>query len=55
MKILVSGSHGLVGKALIKALEAEGHEIYRLVRYAPNCDVVEQAYCDLAAPRSRVR
>ncbi|MDQ2921088.1 MAG: NAD-dependent epimerase/dehydratase family protein, partial [Acidobacteriota bacterium] len=36
MKILVSGSHGLVGKALIKALEPEGHEIFRLVRYAPH-------------------
>lgn len=35
MKILISGSHGLVGTALIKSLEAEGHEIYQLVRYAP--------------------
>ena len=35
MKILVSGSHGLVGTALIKSLEADGHEISRLVRYAP--------------------
>ena len=36
MKILVSGSHGLVGKALIKVLEIDGHEIYRLVRHAPD-------------------
>jgi uncharacterized protein (TIGR01777 family) len=36
MKILISGSHGLVGTALIKSLEAEGHEIFRLVRYAPH-------------------
>jgi len=36
MKILVSGSHGLVGKTLIKALEIDGHEIYRLVRHAPD-------------------
>ncbi len=36
MRILVSGSHGLVGTALIKALEPEGHEIFRLVRYAPH-------------------
>ena len=36
MKILISGSHGLVGKALIDALEADGHEIYRLVRHAPD-------------------
>jgi uncharacterized protein (TIGR01777 family) len=39
MKILISGSHGLVGTALIKALESEGHEIFRLVRYAPHSDV----------------
>jgi uncharacterized protein (TIGR01777 family) len=36
MKILIGGSHGLVGTALIKSLEAEGHEIFRLVRRAPN-------------------
>ena len=36
MKILVGGSHGLVGTALIKSLEAAGHEVFRLVRYAPN-------------------
>jgi uncharacterized protein len=36
MRILISGSHGLVGTALIKALEPEGHEIFRLVRYAPH-------------------
>lgn len=36
MKILVSGSHGLVGKALIKSLETQGHEVFRLVRYAPH-------------------
>ena len=35
MKLLISGSHGLVGKALAKSLEAEGHEIFRLVRHAP--------------------
>lgn len=38
MRILISGSHGLVGTALIKALEAEAHEVYRLVRYAPNSE-----------------
>jgi uncharacterized protein len=36
MRILISGSHGLVGTALIKALEPEGQEIFRLVRYAPH-------------------
>lgn len=35
MKLLISGSHGLVGKALVKSLEQETHEIFRLVRYAP--------------------
>ena len=39
MKILISGSSGLVGTALIKSLETEGHEIYRLVRYAPHSEV----------------
>jgi uncharacterized protein (TIGR01777 family) len=38
MKILISGSHGLVGTALIKALETEGHEIFRLVRHYPNSE-----------------
>lgn len=36
MKILVSGSHGLVGSALIESLERDGgHEISRLVRHYP--------------------
>src|SRR2546422_11730575 len=35
MKILISGSSGLVGTALIKSLGPEGHEIFRLVRRAP--------------------
>jgi uncharacterized protein (TIGR01777 family) len=32
MKILVSGSHGLVGKALVRSLVEDGHEVVRLVR-----------------------
>jgi hypothetical protein len=32
MKILVSGSHGLVGKALVRSLTSDGHEVMRLVR-----------------------
>jgi uncharacterized protein (TIGR01777 family) len=36
MKILVSGSHGLVGAALVESLAAAGHEVFRLVRYAPH-------------------
>jgi uncharacterized protein (TIGR01777 family) len=35
MRILVSGSHGLVGKALIHSLTAGGHDIVRLVRGRP--------------------
>ena len=35
MKILIGGSHGLVGTALIKSLETAGHEVFRLVRRAP--------------------
>ena len=35
MKILVSGSHGLVGSALIPALRARGHQVVELVREAP--------------------
>jgi uncharacterized protein (TIGR01777 family) len=32
MKVLVSGSHGLVGHALIRSLINDGHEVMRLVR-----------------------
>src|SRR5262245_40300266 len=35
MKVLVSGSHGLVGRALIKSLLARGDNVSRLVREAP--------------------
>jgi len=34
MKILVSGSHGLVGKALTHSLTTDGHEVLGLVRRA---------------------
>ena len=36
MKILIGGSHGLVGTALVKSLAAAGHDISRLVRHYPN-------------------
>lgn len=32
MKVLISGSHGLVGKALGRSLVEDGHEVVRLVR-----------------------
>jgi uncharacterized protein (TIGR01777 family) len=35
MKILISGSHGLVGTALMDSLKADGHDIFRLVRHYP--------------------
>lgn len=38
MRLLLSGSHGLVGKALVTRLEAEKHEIFRLVRHAPSSE-----------------
>lgn len=36
MRILVSGSHGLVGKALMSSLASDGHEVVRLVRQKPS-------------------
>ena len=38
MRILISGSHGLVGKALIESLLAKGHSISRLVRGSSSPD-----------------
>jgi len=38
MRLLLSGSHGLVGKALVTRLEADSHEIFRLVRHAPSSE-----------------
>ena len=35
MKIAVSGASGLIGSALVPALEAAGHEVLRLVRREP--------------------
>jgi hypothetical protein len=35
VKVLVSGASGLVGTALVPALEAEGHSVLRLVRSRP--------------------
>ncbi|HLM24719.1 MAG TPA: TIGR01777 family oxidoreductase, partial [Pyrinomonadaceae bacterium] len=41
MKILMSGSHGLVGKALSKSLTNDGHEVVRLVRREPSIGAPE--------------
>ena len=35
MKVLVTGSHGLIASALIPRLERDGHSVTRLVRQAP--------------------
>ena len=35
MKLVVSGASGLLGSALVPALEADGHEIVRLIRRPP--------------------
>jgi len=40
-KILISGSHGLVGSALVKFLTGEGHDVVRLVRSAAGSTDVE--------------
>lgn len=36
MKILITGSHGLVGSALAERLKAQGHQILTLVRHKAN-------------------
>ena len=41
MKILISGSHGLVGSALARSFIEEGHEVVRLVRYERSSDTPE--------------
>jgi uncharacterized protein (TIGR01777 family) len=35
MKVAVSGASGLIGKALVAALRADGHEVLKLVRRTP--------------------
>ena len=35
MRIAVSGSSGLIGTALVRALRADGHDVVRLVRREP--------------------
>ena len=38
MKVMVAGSSGLIGTALVRLLLDEGHEVLRLVRRAPAAD-----------------
>ncbi|MEN0059855.1 MAG: NAD-dependent epimerase/dehydratase family protein, partial [Bdellovibrio sp.] len=39
MKVIVTGANGFLGSWLTRALVAEGHEVYALVR--PNSDISE--------------
>jgi uncharacterized protein (TIGR01777 family) len=41
MKIALAGASGLVGTALIPTLEAQGHQVTRLVRCAPRAGEIE--------------
>jgi len=36
MKILIAGSHGMIGSTVTRHLLENGHEVVRLVRYTPN-------------------
>lgn len=36
MKVAITGSSGLIGTALVSALEADGHQVVRLVRRSPH-------------------
>jgi len=49
MKILISGSSGLVGKALSSALRAEGHTVPRLVRPGGALSVGDVSWDPMAA------
>ena len=46
MKILISGSHGLVGSALGSSLKSEGHQVFALVRRAPHSETEVEWYPD---------
>ncbi|MEA2686716.1 MAG: uncharacterized protein QOE93_1911 [Actinomycetota bacterium] len=35
MRVAVTGSSGLIGRALVKSLEGDGHQVTRLVRHQP--------------------
>ena len=54
MKILITGSTGLIGSALVPALTSKGHEVIRLVRSTPKSGAAgvrwnpEQNYIDIA-------
>lgn len=37
MHVVIAGSHGLIGSALVEHLASQGHQVRRLVRRAPAC------------------
>lgn len=37
MQVVIAGSHGLIGSALVEHLASQGHQVRRLVRRAPAC------------------
>jgi NAD dependent epimerase/dehydratase family enzyme len=46
MKVLISGSHGLVGSALGNSLKSDSHEVFALVRHAPHSESEVEWYPD---------
>lgn len=49
MRVLITGSHGLIGSALTEALEADGDEVRRLsrgVQWDPEQGVIDEAVLD---------
>src|SRR3954452_3217551 len=38
MRVVVTGSSGLIGSALVRHLRGDGHDVVRLVRHAPAAD-----------------
>jgi len=44
MRVAITGSTGLIGAALIRALTADGHAVLRLVRRAPRAGEAEAAW-----------
>ena len=55
MRILISGSHGLIGSALVPALTGRGHRVSRLVRSTPTVDQDEIAWDPSAGTIDRMR
>lgn len=53
MRMVITGSSGLIGSALRSSLEADGHEVIRLVRRQP-AGPGELAWDPAAAPQPRL-